>query len=81
MSEWRTMTLDQVVRFQRGYDLPTQNRRHGSVQVVGAAGPSGFHDTAMVSGPGVVLGRAGASMGKATYIKGNSIGGAVAVVV
>lgn len=67
MSEWRKTTLDQLVKLQRGHDLPTGKRRQGSVPVVGAAGPSGFHDTAIVKAPGVVLGRAGASMGHATY--------------
>ncbi|MFD5442191.1 restriction endonuclease subunit S [Streptomyces tendae] len=67
MTEWRQTTLDQLVKLQRGHDLPTSQRKVGNVPVVGAAGPSGTHDTAMVKAPGVVLGRAGASMGKATY--------------
>ncbi|MFI1591884.1 restriction endonuclease subunit S [Streptomyces halstedii] len=67
MSEWRKTTMDQLVKLQRGHDLPTGQRRQGSVPVVGAAGPSGFHDTAIVKAPGVTLGRAGASMGHATY--------------
>jgi type I restriction enzyme, S subunit len=67
MSDWRVTTLDHLVRLQRGYDLPTSVRNAGDVPVVGAAGPSGFHDTACAKGPGVVLGRAGASMGHATY--------------
>ncbi|MDT0307348.1 restriction endonuclease subunit S [Streptomyces sp. DSM 44917] len=67
MAEWRQTTLDQLVKLQRGHDLPTSQRRAGSVPVMGAAGQSGAHDTAMAKAPGVVLGRAGASMGKATY--------------
>ncbi|SHG15253.1 restriction endonuclease subunit S [Streptoalloteichus hindustanus] len=67
MSEWRQTTLDQLVKLQRGHDLPTSRRMPGSVPVMGAAGRSGTHDTAIVKAPGVVLGRAGASMGKATY--------------
>lgn len=67
MSEWRATTLNQLVKLQRGHDLPTGQRRAGSVPVVGAAGPSGTHDIALVTAPGVVLGRAGGSMGKATY--------------
>ena len=68
MAEWRLTNLDDVVRLQRGHDLPSHERRPGSIPVVGAAGPSGLHDCAVVKGPGVVLGRAGASMGKATYV-------------
>nr|WP_246486873.1 restriction endonuclease subunit S [Kribbella qitaiheensis] len=67
VGEWRPATLDQLVKLQRGHDLPTSQRRNGSVPVMGAAGQSGTHDTALVKAPGVVLGRAGASMGKATY--------------
>lgn len=67
MSEWRATTLDQLVKLQRGHDLPTAQRGPGKVPVVGAAGPSGLHDTAIVKAPGVVVGRAGASMGHATY--------------
>lgn len=34
---------------------------------MGSAGLNGFHDTALVRGPGVVLGRSGASFGQAHY--------------
>lgn len=34
---------------------------------MGSAGPNGFHDVAIVRGPGVVLGRSGASFGQAHY--------------
>ncbi|MFJ1745300.1 restriction endonuclease subunit S [Streptomyces sp. NPDC088116] len=67
MSEWRQATLDQLVRLQRGHDLPTAQRRPGNVPVLGSAGQSGVHDTSLVKGPGVVVGRAGSSMGTATY--------------
>ncbi|MET8945986.1 restriction endonuclease subunit S [Streptomyces sp. NPDC004542] len=67
MTEWLETTLDKLVKLQRGHDLPASQREAGSVPVMGAAGQSGTHDTAIVKAPGVVLGRAGASMGKATY--------------
>ncbi|QYC44447.1 Type I restriction modification DNA specificity domain protein [Nonomuraea coxensis DSM 45129] len=67
MTEWRKTTLDHLVKLQRGHDLPTGQRRPGNVPVVGAGGPSGLHDTAVAKAPGVVIGRAGASMGHATY--------------
>jgi len=34
---------------------------------MGSAGQNGFHDTALATGPGVVLGRSGASFGKAHF--------------
>ena len=36
---------------------------------MGSAGLNGFHDTAIAKGPGVVLGRSGASFGQAHYSK------------
>lgn len=68
MGEWRRVVLDDLIRMQRGYDLPTPKRRNGKVPIVGAAGISGSHDTPMVSGPGVVVGRSGASIGQSTYV-------------
>jgi type I restriction enzyme, S subunit len=41
--------------------------RSGSVPVMASGGLSGFHDTAMVQGPGVVIGRKG-TLGSAYYV-------------
>ncbi len=62
---WRTIQLGEFVSLQRGHDLPEHLRREGSVPVMGAAGANGSHDVALVKGPGVVLGRSGASYGEA----------------
>jgi restriction endonuclease S subunit len=67
VTEWRQTTLDRLIKLQRGHDLPTSERRPGTIPVIGAAGQSGFHDTPIVKAPGVTVGRAGGSMGKATY--------------
>jgi type I restriction enzyme, S subunit len=64
----RLVPLGELVELQRGYDLPEAKRRPGSVPVIGSAGVTGYHDTAKVNGPGVTLGRAGASFGKVTYV-------------
>jgi type I restriction enzyme S subunit len=64
---WRTVALRDVVELQRGYDLPQQERRPGSVPIVGSAGPNGSHDEANVRAPGVVVGRSGAGFGSAHY--------------
>lgn len=68
-SAWRSATLDQLVALQRGHDLPERLRRPGSVPVLGSAGVSGWHDEVKANGPGVVIGRAGASMGVVTYCR------------
>lgn len=68
MSDWNKTTLGELVEFQRGHDLPTSQRRRGSVPVVGSAGVSGSHREAMYEGPGVAIGRSGSSIGVATYV-------------
>ncbi len=62
-------TLGEIISLQRGYDLTESQRRPGAVPVVGSAGIHGFHDTAKAKGPGVALGRSGASFGKVSYIR------------
>lgn len=64
---WRTCTLGEVIRFQRGHDLPDQDRKPGEVPVVGSAGQNGWHNEATAKAPGVSIGRSGASIGKVTY--------------
>lgn len=58
-SEWRTMTLEDVVTLKRGYDLPQQKRIPGNVPVFSSSGISGYHNTAMAKGSGVITGRCG----------------------
>ena len=62
-------TLGEIINLQRGYDLTESQRRPGTVPVVGSAGVHGFHDTAKAKGPGVALGRSGASFGKVSYVR------------
>jgi len=62
-------TLGELISLQRGYDLPESVRRPGAVPVVGSAGITGYHDTAKVKGPGVTLGRSGASFGKVFFVR------------
>lgn len=68
MAEWSDTSLAEVVALQRGHDLPTQDRRDGNVPIVGSFGITGWHDTAKASGPGVTIGRSGASFGTAAYV-------------
>jgi len=55
------------VALQRGHDLPDQERRPGNVPILGSFGVTGFHDTVKANGPGVTIGRSGASFGVAAY--------------
>jgi type I restriction enzyme, S subunit len=64
---WRKAALDELIELKRGYDLPQQNRRPGSVPVVSSSGVTDYHAEAMAAGPGVVTGRYG-TIGKVFYI-------------
>lgn len=68
-SEWREGTLGDLVTLQRGHDLTEGDRKPGHIPVMGSAGPNGFHDTAVANGPGVVVGRSGASFGQVHHCK------------
>jgi type I restriction enzyme S subunit len=66
-SEWRDIAFGDFVALQRGHDLPDQERRPGTVPILGSFGVTGFHDTVKANGPGVTIGRSGASFGVAAY--------------
>jgi len=66
--EWSEQSLGEFVTLQRGFDLPTQDRKPGRVPIVSSSGASGKHSVARVSGPGVVTGRYG-TIGQVFYIK------------
>jgi type I restriction enzyme S subunit len=68
---WRSTTLGELIFLRRGHDLTWRERRTGHVPVMGSAGQNGFHDQALTPGPGVVLGRSGASFGQAHYCEAN----------
>lgn len=65
--DWEVQTLGEFIALRRGHDLTDRDRRRGEVPVMGSAGQNGFHDTAIAKGPGVVLGRSGASFGQAHF--------------
>jgi type I restriction enzyme, S subunit len=67
--EWRETTLGDVVRLQRGHDLPDAARRVGTVPVMGSFGLTGWHDEARATGPGVAVGRSGASIGVVSFVR------------
>ena len=67
--DWRYITLGDFVALQRGHDLTEPERRIGRVPVMGSAGQNGFHDTALSKGPGIVIGRSGASFGQVHFTK------------
>jgi type I restriction enzyme S subunit len=66
-SDWINTTVKEFASLQRGHDLPEQDRRDGSVPILGSFGVTGYHDTAIAKGPGVTVGRSGASFGVVTF--------------
>ncbi|MBI4909984.1 MAG: restriction endonuclease subunit S [Acidobacteria bacterium] len=64
---WDSEELGNFISLQRGHDLTWRDRREGEIPVMGSAGLNGWHNKALVKGPGVILGRSGASFGKAHY--------------
>ena len=66
-NEWRASTLGEFVRLQRGHDLTAEERVPGHFPVMGSAGQNGTHGKFISRGPGVVIGRSGASMGRVHY--------------
>ncbi len=64
----RRIPFKDFITLQRGFDLPKQDRKSGSVPIVGSNGVLGFHDEARVRGPGVVTGRSG-TIGRVHFIE------------
>ena len=58
-SEWPQVPLGEVITLQRGFDLPSQDRKPGSVPILSSSGITGYHSEVGVPGPGVVTGRYG----------------------
>ena len=66
--EWPEVALGEAITLQRGFDLPSQNRKPGKVPIVSSSGTSDFHSEIGVRGPGVVTGRYG-TIGKVFFIQ------------
>lgn len=57
--KWQTKKVIEVVKFQRGYDLPTSNRiQDGGYPIFGSNGMVGYHNEYMIE-KGIVTGRSG----------------------
>ncbi len=65
--EWKTGCLFDLLELQRGYDLPTQNRKEGNYPIYASTGIIEKHNEYKVKGPGIVTGRSG-SLGEVFYI-------------
>ena len=66
---WRPASLEDLVFFQRGYDITKAEQQNGDIPVVSSSGVASYHSEARAHGPGVVIGRKG-SLGTIHYIDG-----------
>lgn len=69
MSQWLLRTIGDLVTLQRGIDLPDRSRSEGPVPIMGSFGITGRHNIAACNGPGVTVGRSGASAGTVCFIE------------
>ena len=66
---WRQAVLQDLVFFQRGFDITKAQQKPGNIPVVSSSGINSFHSEAKVDGPGVIIGRKG-SLGTVHYADG-----------
>ena len=67
---WEVKQLKWVVMFQRGHDLPTEEREDGEIPIVTSAGISATHSQAAAKGPGIITGRYG-TIGEFYLVEGD----------
>jgi type I restriction enzyme S subunit len=58
-AHWVAKHLRWAIMFQRGHDLPTDERKDGEVPVVSSSGISSSHSRPVAKAPGIVTGRYG----------------------
>lgn len=64
---WQPAHLEDLVFFQRGFDITKAEQRPGAIPVVSSSGIQSFHSEAKIKGPGVVIGRKG-SLGTVHFV-------------
>ncbi|PFP23501.1 hypothetical protein COJ96_24160 [Bacillus sp. AFS073361] len=64
---WNIGSLFDLLELQRGFDLPTQDRKNGGYPIFASTGIAGRHNDYKVKGPGIVTGRSG-SLGEVFYV-------------
>ena len=53
------MKLSDIIQLHYGKSLPSRDRNDGKVPVYGSGGITGYHDQALIDGPGIIVGRKG----------------------
>ena len=65
---WNETRIGDQIELIYGDGLPERNRKRGFVPVYGSNGIVGFHNEALIKGPGIIIGRKG-TVGKVTFSK------------
>ena len=58
-SDWRIRELQELVFFQRGFDISQAEQEDGDIPVISSSGTKSYHSEAKVKSPGVIIGRKG----------------------
>jgi type I restriction enzyme S subunit len=61
VNDWEIKSLGDVLQLNYGKGLSVENRIPGPIPVYGSNGVVGYHDTALSSGPGIIVGRKGSA--------------------
>lgn len=67
---WHDGKLEDLVFFQRGYDITQAQQRPGQYPVISSSGVTSYHNEFKASGPGVVIGRKG-TLGSIHFTQGD----------
>jgi len=65
---WEEKKINDLVTFQRGYDLAKSNFKDGPYPVIGSNGLIGKHNEYKAKAPGVTIGRSG-NIGEPLYVE------------
>ena len=63
---WKKGKLQDLVFFQRGFDITQAEQTDGPVPVISSSGVTSYHNESRAAGPGVVIGRKG-TLGSVHY--------------
>ncbi len=67
LQDWSEATLEDLVTFQRGYDITKAQQREGPYPVISSSGIKSYHAEYKFEGPGVIIGRKG-SLGTVFFV-------------
>ena len=67
-SAYELLPFEEVCTLEYGESLPAKNRNPGEYPVLGSNGVTGFHNTYLIEGPVIIVGRKG-SAGEVTFVE------------